>query len=151
MLARALARGRSDDTAETCKNRVSVFHTETRPVLRVFQQRGSMLVVPAEADVETVWQRTRELLATAFAPRHGTCPPAHHAQAHRVPRPAPPPDTMRGCTAHLGDAGPLHSRSLLVSAGAKNSPPENPCLPVQSLAHTHAQHAASQALLLLHR
>jgi adenylate kinase len=54
LLARGAASGRNDDTAETIRHRLDVYHRETTPLLDYYSGRGILVSVNAEQPVEDV-------------------------------------------------------------------------------------------------
>ncbi len=55
-------RGRSDDTGEDIKERLSWFKDEVEPVIEHFRERGSLVEVNGENSVEGVWEELRAKL-----------------------------------------------------------------------------------------
>lgn len=47
---------RSDDTLETIKERLKVYHQQTKPVLDYFDKSGTLTRIPGEKDEETISQ-----------------------------------------------------------------------------------------------
>jgi adenylate kinase len=56
---------RDDDTPEAVRKRLSVYHEETRPVEAFFRDRGVLLEVDGDADVDEVFARVEEVLRFA--------------------------------------------------------------------------------------
>jgi adenylate kinase len=54
MLARAAQEGRSDDTADVIRHRISVFEETTRPLVDYYRQRGILVAVDADQPVDSV-------------------------------------------------------------------------------------------------
>jgi adenylate kinase len=57
---RAAAEGRSDDTAETVRNRLRVYREQTAPLVRYYRARGTLRAVPGEGTVEEIQARVRK-------------------------------------------------------------------------------------------
>jgi adenylate kinase len=57
LLKRAAIEGRSDDNEETIRHRMSVYASETAPVLAVYSQRGKVIEVDATGGVDDVCDR----------------------------------------------------------------------------------------------
>ncbi len=53
-------RGRSDDTKEDIKERLSWFKEEVEPVIEYFHKRGLLLEIDGEQSVEDVWKELKE-------------------------------------------------------------------------------------------
>ena len=51
---RLLARGRGDDTPEIVKKRIEIYHQETEPVLEYYRQKGILVEVDGERDVDAI-------------------------------------------------------------------------------------------------
>jgi adenylate kinase len=52
---------RSDDTPETLKNRLKVFHQNTEPVIQHFKEKGVLLEVDGRPSIEAVRESVRRL------------------------------------------------------------------------------------------
>lgn len=57
LLARGLAEGRSDDNAETVRQRIAVYQAETRPLLDFYAARGLLLTVPGTGAMDAIFER----------------------------------------------------------------------------------------------
>lgn len=57
LLSRAEIEGRSDDNAETIRNRMRVYGQETEPLLSTYRKRGLLVEVPGEGTVDEVTNR----------------------------------------------------------------------------------------------
>ena len=64
LLARAQIEGRSDDTAEIIRNRMSVYEAKTEPLARVYEERGLLRRISALGDIPEVTSRILEVLGT---------------------------------------------------------------------------------------
>ena len=64
LIRRVLSRGegRSDDTAEGIKNRLSVYQKETAPVLAHYANRGQAKIIEGTGDVDTIFERIKTTL-----------------------------------------------------------------------------------------
>lgn len=51
---RLLARGRGDDTPDIIKKRIEVYHQETEPVLDYYRQKGILVEVDGEREVDVI-------------------------------------------------------------------------------------------------
>ena len=59
---------RADDAAETVTERLAVYHTETKPLIDYYEERGMLDVVDGARTPEEVFADLRALLATSGAP-----------------------------------------------------------------------------------
>ena len=59
---RAAEEGRSDDTEEVVRNRLSVYHQQTAPVTGYYRQSGLLVEVNGIGDIETINQRLVDAL-----------------------------------------------------------------------------------------
>lgn len=57
LLGRAAVEGRSDDNADTIRNRMVVYRADTAPVLAVYRERGKVVEVDGLGSVDEVTQR----------------------------------------------------------------------------------------------
>jgi adenylate kinase len=65
LVTRALARGRSDDTAETVANRFAVYRNQTEPLIAHYRSTGrAVVVVDGVGDVLEVLSRIVTVLAS---------------------------------------------------------------------------------------
>lgn len=58
LLARSATEGRSDDTEETISHRISVYDSETAPMLEFYADRGLVVHIDGEQSVDQVFQAT---------------------------------------------------------------------------------------------
>jgi adenylate kinase len=63
--ARAKAEGRSDDTEEVIKNRLSIYDEQTAPVVAFYAGRGILSLVYGVGTIDEVFQRLRGVLRQA--------------------------------------------------------------------------------------
>lgn len=63
IVARVLARGRSDDTAETTRTRLAVYREQTAPLIELYELRGLMRRVDGVGDIPEVLCRIVGVLA----------------------------------------------------------------------------------------
>ena len=63
ILARVLARGRSDDTAETTRTRLAVYREQTAPLVELYEQKGLVRPVDGVGEIPAVLCRIVEVLA----------------------------------------------------------------------------------------
>jgi adenylate kinase len=72
LLGRALAEGRSDDTAEVIEHRLKVFETQTMPLLHHYSSRGLLITVVSRLSIEDVFQdivsRLDQFLSRSLSP-----------------------------------------------------------------------------------
>lgn len=61
VVARMLDRGRADDTEDVIRNRLSVYHNETEPLLDYY--KDEILTIDAIGTVEDIHERTMQALA----------------------------------------------------------------------------------------
>jgi adenylate kinase len=65
LIARALARGRSDDTAETVANRFAVYRSQTEPLIAFYRNTGRTVVaVDGVGEITDVLSRVVTVLAS---------------------------------------------------------------------------------------
>ena len=65
LVARALARGRSDDTAETVANRFAVYRGQTEPLIDFYRKTGRTVVaVDGVGEITDVLSRVVTVLAS---------------------------------------------------------------------------------------
>jgi adenylate kinase len=63
VIQRMLHRGRDDDNEETIRNRLKVYHRETKPLVQYFRERGRLIEVDGMGPVEEITQRIRDAVA----------------------------------------------------------------------------------------
>jgi len=49
--------GRSDDTLETIKNRLKIYHQETAPLLNYYASKNRLINIDGNGDIESVYQQ----------------------------------------------------------------------------------------------
>ena len=59
---RLFKRGRKDDTEEAIKERLDIFHEETRQVLDFYKEKGILIEVDGEREIEKIYQDILEKL-----------------------------------------------------------------------------------------
>ena len=64
LLKRAETSGRADDTEEVIRHRQEVYTAETKPLLRVYAQRGLLVEVDGVGEIEEVSERVLTALKT---------------------------------------------------------------------------------------
>jgi adenylate kinase len=64
LVKRLLARGREDDNETTVRNRLEVFHNQTRPVIDYYRQKGLLKEIEGTGDIEKI---SRDLIQTLEA------------------------------------------------------------------------------------
>jgi adenylate kinase len=64
---RAVAEGRSDDTADVIQHRLDVFHERTEPVVEHYRTRGILVGIHADRSVDEVFAEIQEALESAAA------------------------------------------------------------------------------------
>ena len=57
LLKRAQVEGRSDDTEEVIRERMAIYHRETRPLSDTYRERGLLVAVDGLGEVDEVTQR----------------------------------------------------------------------------------------------
>ncbi len=62
LVQRLLGRGRKDDTEETIRHRLDVFHNETAEVINLYQQRNHFLQVDGNQPLPQVTERIKTLI-----------------------------------------------------------------------------------------
>lgn len=65
LLKRAELEGRSDDTEETIRNRMSVYENQTKPLLEYYGQRGLVTEIDGQQSIEAVQQDLQEAIKQA--------------------------------------------------------------------------------------
>jgi adenylate kinase len=65
LVARMLARGRSDDTEETIRTRFKVYQKQTEPLIEVYENRGLIRRVPGAGSIEEITERVVSVLAAS--------------------------------------------------------------------------------------
>ena len=63
LLRRAEIEGRSDDTEETIRNRMSVYREQTEPLLEHYREKGVLAEVPGMGSVEEVSEAIQEAIS----------------------------------------------------------------------------------------
>jgi len=61
-MKRLLKRGRADDKKEVIKNRISIFHDETKDVIDYYKGKGLLSIVDGMGSVEDIHERMKETL-----------------------------------------------------------------------------------------
>jgi adenylate kinase len=64
LLKRAEIEGRSDDNEATIRNRMSVYHESTKPLIDYYRERGVLAEVDGMGGVDEIGARIREALGT---------------------------------------------------------------------------------------
>jgi adenylate kinase len=62
LLKRAEIEGRSDDNEETIRNRMSVYHDSTKPLIAYYRERGLLAEVDGMGSIDEIATRIREAL-----------------------------------------------------------------------------------------
>lgn len=62
IINRMLLRGRKDDTREVIADRLKIYDNETAPLLKFFEERGKLVSVDGNADVEEVYSRIEKII-----------------------------------------------------------------------------------------
>jgi adenylate kinase len=57
-----LGRGRADDSEETIRSRFKVYDEQTSPLVDLYRQRGVLVTVDGEGEVEEVTERILRML-----------------------------------------------------------------------------------------
>lgn len=65
VVQRMLARGRADDTEDVIRNRLSVYHAETKPLLDYYGSRDLLISIQADGTVEEITGRALEALGAS--------------------------------------------------------------------------------------
>ncbi len=63
LLQRAVQEGRSDDTEETVRNRIAVYHEQTAPLIDFYDARGLVTRVDGVGEIDEVLARIVAVLA----------------------------------------------------------------------------------------
>lgn len=66
MMNRLLQRGRADDTEETIKNRIEIYHEQTDPLIDYYQKKGTLVRINGEQSIEAVAGDIQEALKKVF-------------------------------------------------------------------------------------
>jgi adenylate kinase len=59
-------RQRADDSAETIKNRIAVYHQQTQPLMEFYKAQGILYTVDGIKDIDTVFAQICSILHKAF-------------------------------------------------------------------------------------
>lgn len=62
LVSRMLSRGRADDTEETVRNRLNVYHADTAPLIDFYAERGIVAAVDGIGDVAEITDRIMAVL-----------------------------------------------------------------------------------------
>ncbi len=54
MTRRLMSRGRADDTEDTIKNRIGIFHQQTDPLVEYYDKKGTLIRINGEQSIEAV-------------------------------------------------------------------------------------------------
>ncbi|MCL4803244.1 MAG: adenylate kinase [Anaerolineae bacterium] len=65
LFKRAQIEGRADDTEETIRHRMHVYEEQTKPLLDYYRQRGLVVNVNGQQDIEAVQQELRRIIEQA--------------------------------------------------------------------------------------
>jgi len=57
LLKRAEIEGRADDTEEVIRERMAIYHRETRPLSEAYAERGLLVEVDGEGSMDEVFDR----------------------------------------------------------------------------------------------
>ncbi len=63
LLGRAETEGRADDTEEVIRERMAIYHRETRPLSDTYRERGLLVAVDGDGAVDEVTERITSALA----------------------------------------------------------------------------------------
>jgi adenylate kinase len=63
LLGRAAKEGRSDDNLESIRQRLTVYHAQTAPLIAYYERQGVVRRVPGMGDVQAIQGRMREAAA----------------------------------------------------------------------------------------
>lgn len=63
LLHRAEDSGRSDDTPETFKKRLEVYHQQTEPIIDHYRYQGKLIEIDARPSIEEIFQNTLQRLS----------------------------------------------------------------------------------------
>lgn len=67
LLGRAKEQDRSDDTPETIKRRLDVYHEKTEPLVDYYRNKGILVGIHADRSIDEVFAEVQEVLETAAA------------------------------------------------------------------------------------
>jgi len=59
---------REDDKEQTVRHRLDVYHRQTEPLVEFYRSRGILETIDAEADIDVVYERLREILSARVEP-----------------------------------------------------------------------------------
>ena len=62
IVKRLLARGRSDDSEKTIRERLGVYAAHTKPLLDYYRNRGLLAVVPGVGDMDSIYERVLQAI-----------------------------------------------------------------------------------------
>ena len=63
VVERILARGRSDDTEESVRNRIAVYHEQTAPLIAFYEERGIVAPVDGVGGIDEILARIVAVLS----------------------------------------------------------------------------------------
>lgn len=63
IVGRMLARGREDDNEETIRNRLSVFESQTAPLIEYYREQNKLSTVLGSGSVEEIFSRIEKVLS----------------------------------------------------------------------------------------
>lgn len=64
VLKRLLKRGRDDDKEEIIKERIKVYHKETQPLLKIFEDQNKLIQINGKGTEEEIKERIKQQLIT---------------------------------------------------------------------------------------
>ena len=59
-MERLLARKRADDTEETIRNRIRIYHEETAPLIQYYESTGSLIRINGDQSIEDVFSEIQK-------------------------------------------------------------------------------------------
>ena len=63
LMRRMLARKRADDTEATIKNRIAVYHEQTRPLIEFYEEKGVLVRINGNQSIEEVFKEIDGVLS----------------------------------------------------------------------------------------
>lgn len=70
IVKRLLARGRSDDSETTIRERLEVYTAHTKPLLDYYRERGLLAIVPGVGDMDAIFERVMTAIGPAPSRYH---------------------------------------------------------------------------------
>ncbi|MGB3508391.1 MAG: adenylate kinase [Microcoleaceae cyanobacterium] len=66
LVSRLLSRGRRDDNVDTIKNRLEVYHQQTKPLIEFYQERQQLISIDGNQSVDAVTHSLKQAVDLSF-------------------------------------------------------------------------------------